>query len=122
MKAPFQALFVTLSFFFFIQATVELEKSGKLRAALLAPMVRLGKISYSVYLVHEVAFVVSKRLLVAVGSPAPLTLVLRGAAGIAAGYVLFRLVEEPVLRFAQGIPVPLIRAGAPSAASSAESV
>jgi peptidoglycan/LPS O-acetylase OafA/YrhL len=108
LSGPLQALLVTLSFFFLVQATIELERKTKLEAAWSVPLVRLGRFSYSVYLVHDVVFVVAKRVLVVLGSPPLVTLVLRGAAGVAAGYVLFRLVEEPVLRVAQRIPVPLI--------------
>ncbi len=101
-------LSVTVSFFFLLQATIEFEKNHlRNGAGWFRPLVRLGTISYGVYLIHNIAFVVAKRLLMSMGAPEPVTLVLRGCAGLAAGYIVFRFVERPFLRLSQAIPVPI---------------
>jgi peptidoglycan/LPS O-acetylase OafA/YrhL len=112
---PFEALFVTVSFFFLIRATTEAEQTrGEWMGRWLGPMVKLGKISYGVYLVHNLAFVVSKRLLIALPLPSFVVLVLRLAAGLVAGYVLFLTVEQPFLRLAGRVRIPMLRDGPPA--------
>lgn len=105
---PFRDLFVTVSFFFLLMAVIEVETVGLLhRVRWLAPLVRLGGISYGVYLVHNIAFVVAKRFLMNRGLPLAGVLILRLIAGVAAGYVIYLAIERPFLRRSQRVPVPV---------------
>jgi peptidoglycan/LPS O-acetylase OafA/YrhL len=107
----FESLFVTVSFFFLIRAATEAERIGATwMNGRLGPLVRLGEVSYGVYLVHYLAFVVAKRLLLVLPAPNAVVLLLRPAAGLAAGYVLYRLVEVPFLNISKRIRVSLVRA------------
>lgn len=107
-KFPFHEIVATCSFFFLIHATVSAEKLRPL-GRWTSPMVRLGEISYGVYLVHNVAFVAAKRALVFAGLPNGVVFVLRFLAGLGAGYVVYRTLEKPFMLRAQKIAVPLVK-------------
>lgn len=111
-----QFLAVTCSFFFLLHAAVTAEKRrpNLFEGPWFRPFIFLWSISYGVYLIHNIAFVVSKRLIVA-WAPLNVVLVLRLSAGIAAGYVIYLLVEQPFLRLSKQIRVPILRGDAPRA-------
>jgi peptidoglycan/LPS O-acetylase OafA/YrhL len=109
---PVRHLIVTVSFFFLLMFTIGLETRGSLRRARwLSPFIQLGSISYGVYLVHNIIFIVAKRLLVNFDLPPFAILVLRAMAGLGAGYLVYLFVERPFLRLSQRISVPIRRAG-----------
>ncbi len=105
-------LLVTCTFFLLLQSTIqqEIDHPGRFEAWWGRVLVRLGEVSYGVYLVHNLAFVISKRALITLDLPDPLILVLRFSAGLLGGYLMYRWVEKPFLAKAQKIPVKLIRA------------
>jgi peptidoglycan/LPS O-acetylase OafA/YrhL len=101
---------VTCSFFPVILWVTRVDDAGILaRVPGASALTRLGAISYGVYLVHEPVFVIAKRVVIALGFPMPLVLAARFGAGIAAGYVLFRVVERPFLLRSQRIAVAFAR-------------
>ncbi len=111
LPQPLQSFVITASFFVLLHWVLRLEMRGALaRMTWVRPLVRLGEISYGVYLVHNVAFIVSKRVMVSLGVPTLLVLGLRFGAGLLAGYILYKVVEVPFLRRAQRIRVPLVAA------------
>jgi peptidoglycan/LPS O-acetylase OafA/YrhL len=109
---PLQTLCVTVSFFFLLNWAIALEQSGRF-GRWAAPLVYLGRISYGVYLVHNLTFVIAKRLVVGLGLPPLAVLSVRAGAGLLAGYVLYRVLEVPFLRISQRIPVRLSAPPAP---------
>lgn len=106
LKPPVQALVVTISFVFLLNELIEREKAGQLTSWPVDTIAQLGKISYGVYLVHNLAFIVSKRLLMVAHIPDFAILLLRAGSGLVAGYTIFRLIESPFLRHSQRIKIP----------------
>jgi peptidoglycan/LPS O-acetylase OafA/YrhL len=108
LPRPARDLVVTCSFFFLLQAAVHRESTASGRPFVLSrAMLRLGHLSYGVYLAHNPAFIVGKRIMVMAHLPPLVILPLRFACGLLAGYALYRIVEAPSMRLAQKIPVPL---------------
>lgn len=105
-KFPFYEWVASASFFFLVHAMVSYEKRKPL-PSWTRPVVVLGEISYGVYLVHNIAFVASKRLLAHFAVPNAVMLVARLGAGLLAGYIVYRLLETPFLERARRIVVPL---------------
>lgn len=94
----FKSLFVTVSFFFLIRFAVTVEGRLGQIPGWISPLLWLGTISYSVYLVHNLAFIASKRILLSMSVPVESILFLRLFAGIGAGWILYRLVERRTFR------------------------
>jgi len=110
VDGPVRDFVTTTSFFALVVAVTRFEESGGLaRLPGAKALAALGTMSYGVYLVHNPVFIVVKRLLVAIGLPAPVVLVLRFASGVMAGYLLYRMVESPFQRRSQLVPVRFVR-------------
>ena len=69
---------------------------------------KLGKWSYSLYLVHAIVYVVTKQTAISLGAPAPLVLVLRVGAALALAYIFHRLVEIPFIEWSRSVKVSLV--------------
>jgi peptidoglycan/LPS O-acetylase OafA/YrhL len=65
-------------------------------------LVRLGAVSYSVYLTHDLVFKVSKQLLVTLHLPPPLVLIGRFASGLLVGVLFYAWVERRWIVRARG--------------------
>lgn len=80
-----------------VTGAVSLEHAGHLRSWW--PLRTLGDASYSVYLIHGLAISAAVRLMQMAGLHAPMPLFLVSvAAGAAAGLVVYRLVEKPLMK------------------------
>jgi peptidoglycan/LPS O-acetylase OafA/YrhL len=103
-------LLVTCSFFFLLVSVTRFEESGGLERLERIPgtglLLRLGSISYGVYLAHGPAFILSKRLLVALHVPNIAILGLRFGAGILAGALVYVFIEKRCVALSQRILVP----------------
>lgn len=76
--------------------------------------------SYSIYLTHKAVAVILAKALAPYGLPAPLLIVLVIVACMLAGWVLYRLVEKPVMRWRdRQVPTLFPRAADRSAAQAA---
>lgn len=64
---------------------------------------------------HDLVYKTTKQVLVELNVPFEIITILRLLSGLVAGYILYRLVEAPSLRWAQRQPAPLRRVGAQAA-------
>ncbi|MEM9187565.1 MAG: acyltransferase [Myxococcota bacterium] len=76
-------------------------------------LLRVGIMSYSLYLTHQPVFVISKRLALAVGLPPAGALAIRVIAAFAVAIVFYRWVELPAVRYARHVRVPMRKAPTP---------
>ncbi|MDP2354731.1 MAG: acyltransferase [Beijerinckiaceae bacterium] len=95
---PLQVLWWGVPAFLLVAGAVSLERFGPVPNLRL--MHGLGNASYSIYLIHGLAIAGSFRALKMVGLDQPwIALPVSIAAGVAAGFVLYWLVEKPITRF-----------------------
>jgi len=106
---PLSGVLASVSFFFLVHGVVTLEKRGPL-GAWARPLVRLGEISYGIYLAHNAAFAIAKRVLMPLGVPNSLIFAGRFLAGLCAGYLVYLFLERPAMARAQRILVPVLPA------------
>lgn len=64
-------------------------------------LAQLGGISYGVYLIHSVAFIGAKRIMMMLSLPPPIVLISRLSAGVIAGWILYKIIEVPALRWSK---------------------
>ena len=107
VRFPLFDVVACVSFFLLVHGVVTVEKRRGL-GAWARPFVRLGEISYGVYLAHNAAFALSKRFFFALGLSNPLVLCGRFLAGVCAGYLVYLVLERPAMARAQRIAVPLV--------------
>jgi peptidoglycan/LPS O-acetylase OafA/YrhL len=85
-----------------VNCCVQAEKTTALFSArALLPLHALGKVSYSVYLIHSVAIVPAKLIALKLGGGVAAILLARLAAGIGAGVLYHRLVERRFTRLSK---------------------
>jgi len=109
--AAFRDLLITCSFVVLLRATLAVETRASLgNYRWVKAFVKLGEISYSVYLVHNLFFIASKRLLINVHLALPVIMTLRWGCGVLGGALFYLLLEKPALRRARKIAVPLLPA------------
>ena len=103
LNSPYQEFLVTCSFFFLLRWALSVEKQkGSNHSKPGRVLVWLGACSYSIYLVHEPLFVISKRLTVDL-LPNLMVLALRPSIAILAGWCFYRLVELYWLKQSQKV-------------------
>ncbi len=102
-------LFYSGAFFVLINVFVHYENAGRLHlGAWVRVLAQFGVWSYSIYLVHLLAMVPVKQLLVEFGFSDPLILAVRLGAGLLAGMVFFRLFEVPFHQLARKVKARLV--------------
>jgi peptidoglycan/LPS O-acetylase OafA/YrhL len=95
VPAALETSIIGFACFNLINCCVQVEKTSALFCArALSPLHALGKVSYSVYLIHAVAIVPAKMIAIKLGAGVAAILVARLAAAIGAGVLYYRFVER----------------------------
>lgn len=100
-------LLVSLAFFGLIVQAVSFERKGGFKSKVWKPLANVGLWSYGIYLVHNPVFIASKRLALFLDMPLLGVLLFRFSAGLVAGYVFFRFIEVPCIRWARQAKVKM---------------